>query len=865
VRIFLDANVLVSAFASRGLCADLLEVVLLEQELVLGRHVLREVSKALRQKLRLPHTRATEIAEFLSGEAVQIVEESEPSDARVDADDALVLGEAIAGHADVFVTGDAALLRPGSIPKLDVVSPRQFWELLHSTRKWSTRRELGHRIPMVKKRPRARLESRHMNPDPAGRSSPLGAEVRPDGVNFCVWSRSATGVDLLLFDREDDARPSRVIPVDPVTNRTYHYWHLFVPDVRPGQVYGYRARGPFEPASGLRFDPSKVLLDPYGRGVAIPEGYSRVAARAAGDDTATAMKSVVVDVSAYDWEGDRPLRRASSQTIVYEMHVRGFTRHPSSGVPAATRGTFAGLIEKIPYLKDLGITAVELLPVFAFDREDAPPGRVNHWGYQPVSFFAPHPLYSSRPRPQGAVDEFRDMVKALHRAGIEVILDVVFNHTAEGDHEGPTLSFRGLDNPTYYILEADRSRYENYTGTGNTLNASHPVVRRMILDSLRYWVGEMHVDGFRFDLASILARDENGQPMANPPVLWDIESDPALAGTKLIAEAWDAAGLYQVGSFVGDSWREWNGRFRDDVRSFLRGEEGFVRRVADRLVGSPEIYAHEMREAEQSVNFVTCHDGFTLNDLVSYDRKHNEENGEENRDGADDNRSWNCGVEGPTDDPAVERLRNRQVKNFLTVTLLSLGMPMILMGDEVRRTQRGNNNAYSHDDETNWFDWALLGKHADVHRFVTLLARRRVLRDPEPELERVSLTELLRQAKFSWSGVKVGEPDWGDSSHSLALTTEFRKEKLLVHVLFNGWWEPLEFELPPVDGGSEKPWRRWIDTSLDSPNDIVPWRKAPTVPGSYRAGARSVVALFRFAAPAVPESAGMPREDFAHE
>jgi len=679
-----------------------------------------------------------------------------------------------------------------------------------------------------------------MAPGPPGRSAPLGATLRDGGVNFSVYSRSATGLDLLLFDRAEDARPARVLPCDPVTNRTYHYWHLFVPGLTPGQIYAFRAHGPMAPANGLRFDPGKVLLDPFGRAAAVPAGYSREAARAPGDNAAAAMKSVVVDVSGYDWEGDRPLRRPCAQTIVYEMHVRGFTRHPSSGVPDAVRGTFAGLIAKIPYLKGLGVTAVELMPVFHFDPQDAPPGRVNYWGYQPVSFFAPHPAYSSHPDPHGAVDEFRDMVKALHRAGLEVILDVVFNHTAEGDHEGPTLSFRGLDNPTYYLLAADRSRYANYSGTGNTLNANHPVVRRLILDSLRYWVTEMHVDGFRFDLAAILARDESGNVLANPPVLWDIESDPALAGTKIIAEAWDAAGLCQVGSFVGDSWKEWNGRFRDDVRSFFRGDEGFVRRLADRLVGSPEVYGHEKREAEQSVNFVTCHDGFTLNDLVSYDRKHNEENGEQNRDGADDNRSWNCGAEGPADDPEIERLRNRQVKNFFAVTLLSLGMPMILMGDEVRRTQRGNNNAWCRDDEANWLDWALLDRHPDVHRFVSLLARRRVLRDPGPERERVSLTDLLRQANFSWSGVRVGEPDWGDRSHSLALTAELLKEKLLVHLVLNAWREPLDFELPPPGAA----WRRWIDTALASPDDIVPWHHAsPFDRTTYRAEAHSVVAL----------------------
>jgi isoamylase len=636
-----------------------------------------------------------------------------------------------------------------------------------------------------------------------------------------------------------------VIPIDPSSNRTYHYWHVFVPGVQPGQIYGYRVDGPFDPAKGMRFDPRKVLLDPYGRAVVVPKSYSREAAHQEGDNAATAMKNVVVHSSTYDWEGDTPLRRPSSQTIVYEMHVGGFTRHPSSRVAKKKRGTFAGLIEKIPYLQQLGITAVELLPVFQFDAQDCPPGRVNYWGYAPVSFFAPHPAYSSREDPLGPLEEFRDMVKALHRAGIEVILDVVFNHTAEGDHRGPTLSFRGLDNSIYYILEQDRSRCANYTGCGNTLNANNPIVRRMIVDSLRYWVEEMHVDGFRFDLASILARDASGHVLSNPPVLWDIESDPSLAGTKMIAEAWDAAGLYQVGGFVGDSWKEWNGRFRDDARSFFRGDDASVARFADRLLGSPEIYGHEEREPEQSVNFVTCHDGFTLNDLVSYDRKHNEANGEDNRDGADDNRSWNCGAEGQTDAAEVDRLRNRQVKNFLTVTMLSLGMPMILMGDEVRRTQRGNNNAYCQDNEISWFDWRLVAKHADVHRFVTLLTARRLRRDVEHERRRMSLNQLLRQAKIAWHGVKLHQPDWSACSHSVAFTAEIRKEKLLFHLILNAYWEPLDFELPPVGDEEGNPWRRWIDTALDSPQDIVEWQRSPSITGStYRAEPRSVVVFF---------------------
>jgi len=684
-----------------------------------------------------------------------------------------------------------------------------------------------------------------------GRSAPLGATPSDGGVNFSIFSRAATGVELLLFEREDDARATRVIPLDPAANRTYHYWHIFVPGLRAGQMYGYRVHGAWDPASGMRFDPTKVLLDPYGRGVVVPKSYSREAACGETDTTATAMKSVVADVSSYDWEGDVPLQRPSSRTIIYEMHVRGFTRHPSSGVSEKTRGTYAGVVEKIPYLQQLGITAVELMPVFQFDALDAPLGRVNYWGYAPISFFAPHHGYSSGEDPLAPINEFREMVKALHRAGIEVILDVVFNHTAEGGDGGPTLSFRGLDNTTYYILEQDRSRYANYSGTGNTLNANHPIVRRMIVDCLRYWVETMHVDGFRFDLASILARDPSGQVIPNPPVLWDIESEPALAGTKLIAEAWDAAGLYQVGTFTGDSWKEWNGRFRDDVRSFFRGEEGSINAFVDRLIGSPSLYGHKEREPEQSVNFVTCHDGFTLNDLVSYDIKHNEANGEDNRDGADDNRSWNCGVEGPTEDPAVDRLRTRQVKNFFTVTMLSGGMPMMLMGDEVRRTQGGNNNAYCLDNETSWFDWTLLAKRADVHRFVTLLNARRVLRDVEHERQRVALNQLIRQTDLTWHGVRLHEPDWGQGSHSVAFTTRIPSERVLFHVILNAYWEPLEFELPPVAAGGGHPWRRWIDTFLESPHDIADWDRAPLVSGDrYRAEPRSVVVLFAGLEPA---------------
>jgi glycogen operon protein len=679
-----------------------------------------------------------------------------------------------------------------------------------------------------------------------GRACPLGATVYPEGVNFSVFSKTSAGLELLLFDRADDPKPSAVITLDPHRDRTYHYWHAFVPGIVPGQIYGYRAFGSCDPARGLRFDAEKILIDPYGKAIAIPEGYSRTRASAPGDNCASAMKSVVLDPTLYDWGEDAPLRRPFAETVIYEMHLRGFTRHPSSGLPPETRGTYRGLIDKIPYLTDLGVTAVELLPVFQFDEQDAPQGLVNYWGYSPVSFFAPHYRYSSRTDWLGAVDEFRDMVKALHRAGIEVILDVVFNHTAEGSDRGPTLCYRGLDNAIYYMLAEDRSAYADYTGTGNTLNANQPIVRRLIVDSLHYWVETMHVDGFRFDLASILSRDEDGRPLANPPILWDIESDPVLAGTKLIAEAWDAAGLYQVGSFIGDSWKEWNGQFRDDVRSFIKGDRGTVTRLARRLLGSPDIYGHQEREPEKSINFVTCHDGFTLNDLVSYNHKHNEANGQDNRDGSENNLSWNCGVEGSTADPDVDRLRTRQIKNFLTLTLLAVGAAMVLMGDEVRRTQRGNNNAYCQDNEISWFDWTDLGKHVELHRFTRLLLRLRSMRDFGRKEDDLTLNEILGQARISWHGVKVNEPDWSDESHSLALTFRSVEGRFLVHVIVNAYWQPLAFEVPPLDEAWHQGWSRGIDTALASPDDISDGPEhAPRVPdGVYLAQPRSVVLLF---------------------
>jgi glycogen operon protein len=665
-------------------------------------------------------------------------------------------------------------------------------------------------------------------------------------VGFSIYSRHAHRVELLLYEHADSKQPLRTIALEPPVHRTWNYWHAFVGGIGPGQVYAYRVHGPWDPARGHRFDPTKLLLDPYGRAVAVPSDWRRDAGAGIGGapNDAHACKSVVADDQAYDWQGDRPLRRPFAQTLIYEMHVRGFTQHPSSGVPAPRRGCFAGVVDKIPYLLDLGVTAVELMPVFQFDPADAPPGRRNYWGYAPISFFAPHAGYAAAATPLAVLDEFRDMVRALHRAGLEVILDVVFNHTAEGDERGPTFGLRGLDNSTYYQLDR-QGRPANFSGCGNTLNANHAVVRRLILDSLRYWVRVMHVDGFRFDLASILSRDEYGHPVANPPLLWDIESDPVLAGTKLIAEAWDAAGLYQVGRFFGERWKEWNGQFRDDVRSFVRGDAGVVPRLADRLLGSPDLYGARPREPAQSINFVTSHDGFTLEDLVSYDHKHNEANGEANRDGSDDNRSWNCGVEGPTDDAQVLALRKRQVKNLLAINLLSLGTPMLLMGDEMRRSQQGNNNAYCQDDETSWLDWSLLERHADIHRFVRGLVRIRNLRESVRNDHRLTLAELIERVNVQLHGVRLGAPDRTEHSRSLAITATSLSGDLLMHFALNAWWEPLPFELPALPADALTGWRRIIDSARDAPHDLADFEQAQGVTGpTHRVEARSVVVLF---------------------
>jgi len=655
-----------------------------------------------------------------------------------------------------------------------------------------------------------------------GTPYPLGATVTPEGVNFSLYSHSAAQVDLLLFDSEEATQPSRVITLDLGENRTFYYWHCLVPGIGHGQVYGYRVHGPFDPEKGMRFDAEKVLLDPYARAIS-RKLYDRGAACRPGDNCAQAMRSVVVETGGYDWQEDRPLRKRLERTIIYEMHVGGFTKDPSSGVAPHLRGTYRGLVERIPYLQALGVNAVELLPVHQFDPADAPGKLINYWGYSPIGFFAPHDGYASSSAAAAIVNEFRDMVKALHKAGIAVYLDVVYNHTTENGADGPTLSFRGLENVAYYIPGATWETYANYTGCGNTLSANHSIVRRMILDSLRYWVTEMHVDGFRFDLASAMARGEFGEPLASPPLLWEIESDPVLAGATLIAEAWDAAGHYQVGAFIGDRFAEWNDHFRDDLRRFVKGDPGFAAKVGLRMLGSPDIYPRDDRSLPRSINFITAHDGFTLNDLVSYNHKHNEANGEQNRDGSNHNHSWNSGHEGGTTDPTVLALRARQVRNFLVLLLLAQGTPMLLMGDEVRHTQKGNNNVYGQDNELAWFNWKRAKKNGDLLRFVQQLTALRkrysVLHADRP----LPMGEHAEHAYVSFHGVEPFKPNWSEDSLFLSFTFHLppraNTTREAIHVIANAAAKPLEITLPEAPAGMV--WKQVIDTAAPSPNDIV--------------------------------------------
>jgi glycogen operon protein len=668
-------------------------------------------------------------------------------------------------------------------------------------------------------------------------------------VNFAVYGRDATAVELLLYERADSAAPFQVVSLDPEINRTYFTWHVYLHDLPPGVHYTWRLSGPSDTSvSGHRFNANKELVDPWARAVTTSV-WSRARARDPNVRSHESIRGVVLAYEPYDWEGDRPLDHALEDSVIYELHVGGFTRHPSSGVRHP--GTFAGLIEKIPYLQALGITDVELLPVMAFDEQDIPPaaaarGLKNFWGYSTHSFWSPHPGYCVSPERGTHVREFRDLVKAMHRAGIGVILDVVLNHTAEGGSDGPTINFKGCANSAFYHLDpADRSRYRDYTGCGNTVSCNHPIVVSFLCGCLEYWVRELHVDGFRFDLASAMARGDDGAPLAAPPMVWALELSDALTHTRLIAEAWDAGGLYQVGAFPGMRWAEWNGRYRDLMRRFVRGDPGLVGEAATRIAGSSDLYQPNGELPVNSINFITCHDGFTLWDLVSYNDKHNEANGEDNRDGNDDNLSWNGGVEGDTDDSAIVALRRRRAKTFLAMLLLSQGVPMLLAGDEVLRTQRGNNNAYSQDNEVSWLDWRLLDANADMLRFVrALIALRR--RHRSLRRRRFLTGRPARDGSLpdvTWHGARLGEPPWHDSNARLLAFTlaGASAEEAPLHVMMNMADAPVMMDVPQLAGVC---WGLLLDTALDAPNDIaLPGAALAVVRERYEVQARSVAVL----------------------
>jgi isoamylase len=679
-----------------------------------------------------------------------------------------------------------------------------------------------------------------------GRAHPLGSTPDAGGVNFSVYSENATAVELLLFDRHDAAEPYQTIYLDRARHKSFHFWHVYVKDLKPGAFYAYRVDGPWNLAAGHRFNRNKVLIDPYSHGNT-NDLWERGSATGPEDNVATTPRSVVIDLQDYDWEGDTPLNRPMSETVIYEVHVRGFTKAKSSGVKHP--GTFVGFAEKAPYLKDLGITAVELLPVFDFDEKDVlrrspvdGSELKNYWGYDPYAHFAPQSWYSTDPASGNHVNEFRDMVKALHKQGIEVILDVVFNHTGEGNHQGPAISFKGFENSAYYILVPfDRSFYMDYTGCGNTFNANHPIGEKYITDCLDFWVREMHVDGFRFDLGSILTRGPDGAPMAYPPVIWEIELSETLADTKIIAEAWDAGGLYQVGYFPGSRWAEWNGKYRDTMRRFIKGDSGLIADVASRISGSADMYQSPGESAINSVNFITAHDGFTLHDLVSYNDKHNDANGEYGRDGANDNNSWNCGIEGDTDDPSVQELRRRQLKNFCAVLMLSRGVPMILGGDEFGRTQGGNNNAYCQDNEMNWFDWDAAAKNAELVNFFTQMIAFRAEND------------VLRQAEFftgapndrgvpdiAWHGVELGVPGWSDpGAQAFAFTMAGVGGDPDLHVMLNMSMSELPFAIP-----QDRTWAKAIDTAAPSPQDAPAPKERERISGDrYSVPPHAIVVL----------------------
>lgn len=682
---------------------------------------------------------------------------------------------------------------------------------------------------------------------------PLGAHPRGNGVNFAIFSRHASGVRLDLFDRLDDALPARSILLDSVRNKTGDIWHVWLEGVRPGQLYGFRVAGPYAPQEGHRFNPDKLVVDPYATAIAClpgrdfrpalgydPSSPQRDLSLSEIDNAATAPKCIVTHPD-FDWQGDQPLRLPWSSTVIYELHVRGYTIHPSAHVRFP--GTYRGLVEKIPYLKELGVTAVELMPVQEFNESEMP--RVNphtgehlknYWGYDPLGFFAPKASYASVHAAGAQVLEFKEMVRAFHAEGIEVILDIVFNHTVEGNELGPTVCFRGIDNAIYYWLDEDKRFYRDFTGTGQTVNAAHPVVRDLILDALRYWVTEMHVDGFRFDLASVLGRDRQGRILTDAPLLERIAEDPILRDTKLIAEAWDAAGAYQVGSFSDRRWAEWNGAFRDDVRRFWRGDEGMVGRFASRISGSSDLYHASGKGPECSINFVTCHDGFTLDDLVSHARKHNEDNGEYNRDGADANYSANYGAEGECSVPAVTSVRRRQVKNFLLTLAVARGMPMLLGGDEFGRTQRGNNNAYCQDNDTSWVDWSFAERNNELVRFTRgVLALRR------------THAVLCRETFYTdedvrWYNPGGNGPDWFDHRQKCVACLVGGQGGPDLYLMFNADTSPVSFVLPPSP--RLIPWRLAADTSRATPDDICgPGEETVVNSASYVVESRSSVIL----------------------
>lgn len=680
-----------------------------------------------------------------------------------------------------------------------------------------------------------------------GHPLPLGAWLTGRGVQFNIFSRHATSVKLLLFNTPEDNRPSAVHNLSAEQNRTGDIWHIHIHGLETGQLYLYQVDGPHNPDQGHRFQPNAWLLDPYAKALTQQRPWT--------DWRQDLMPKCVVVNDYFDWQGDTPLNYPLKESIIYETHVAGLSRHSSAGVQQP--GTFNGVTELIPWFQELGITSLELLPIQEFNpyeniRRSPLTGRrlTNYWGYSTVGFFAPASFYAAAGHRGGQVSEFKSMVRELHKAGIEVILDIVFNHSAEGNEQGPTFSFRGLDNSIYYMLDESRRGYLNYSGCGNTMNCNHPIMRTLILDALRYWVMEMHVDGFRFDLGSILGRDRSGRLIENPPVLERIAEDPILRSTKIIAEAWDAGGAYQVGNFPGGRWAEWNDRFRDGVRRFWLNEAGMISELATRISGSSDLYLDDGRKPFHSINYITAHDGFTMNDLVSYVEKHNEMNGEQNRDGHGANFSMNFGHEGPTDDPKIEKLRNRMVKNYFTTLLLSAGTPMLLGGDEMRRTQQGNNNAYCQDNQVTWFDWTLAETHKDVARFCRQLIK---FRKRHPVFKRSEFysgqdSDQNGISDITWYTEKGKEVNWQRKSNLLAVLidgsraeTQADRDDNDFYLMFNAGPKAAHFTIPaPLSG---RQWRRKIDTA-GTPDICDMGRSQPLQNRTdYKVQARSVVVL----------------------